>query len=252
MRLMASINAFAQLTLTGSPAEIDRRKLVELNKGVQDEKARARIDSLFAVQHLNSYVVAEQVSQGSMRFGSIEYMYGRFTKTIRESFPGKNLRFEIEKEKHIAIGRTAGNFVAIDHKGDTIRLSDYAGKKYVLLDFGASWCAPCRRILPQLKRVYAGHASELEIISISNQEEEDDWWKSVANDSLAWPQILENKNHPVIFSNGRSISDAYYVDGIPALVLIDKHSKIIGKFGGAMVASSAFTVGPALEKILGN
>jgi thiol-disulfide isomerase/thioredoxin len=198
-------------------------------------KRKYILDSTFIIENPNSYVAADMLSRASVEwiaFPSLESLYVKLPERIKQSFPGQKIKYEIDKGKYISVGSLANNFIATDSKGDTIRLADYKGKKYVLLDFGASWCSPCRHLIPELKKEYDKYDTALEIISIANQDQEEDWRKAIADDKMEWPQIIENKKMMPIEPSGKTITDMYYVDGIPALILIDKNLKIIGKYGG--------------------
>jgi thiol-disulfide isomerase/thioredoxin len=206
-------------------------------------KNKAYMDSIFIIENPNSYVAADMLSQSGVSwiaFPSLESLYAKFPVYIQQSFPGKRIKFEIDREAAIPINSDAKPFTAIDSKGDTIQLASYKRKKYVLLDFGASWCSPCRAIIPWLKKEWVKYDTALEIISIANQDEEDDWRKAIKDDQMRWPQIIENKNKKPIEPATGSISDMYYVNTIPSLILIDKNLKIIGKYGGFYYSPSAY------------
>lgn len=102
-----------------------------------------------------------------------------------------------------------------------IQSTDYKGK-YLLLDFWASWCLPCRMYNPKLKKYYAlYHDKGLEIIGIaSNTGMEDAWKKAIEKDQIPWPQILDNS----------SFND-YKINTIPYYILIDTSGNIIERFG---------------------
>jgi thiol-disulfide isomerase/thioredoxin len=173
-------------------------------------------------------------------FPSLDSLYSRFPEYIKQSFPGKNIKFDIDRDKAISVGSDAKLFIAIDSKGDTIKLSDYRTRKYVLLDFGASWCHPCRSLIPLLKKQYATYSSNLEIVSIANQKEVNDWRKAIVEDSTKWPQIIENNNLMPIEPSTSTISDMYYISTIPSLILLDKDLKIVGKYGGFYYSNTAY------------
>lgn len=211
----------------------------------------AHLDSIFIIENPDSYVAADLLSRSGVSwiaFPSLDSLYAKFPDYIQRSFPGKKIKLDIDRDKVVAIGGNAKPFIAKDSKGDTIQLSDYKGKKYVLLDFGASWCAPCRAIIPDLKKYYAKYNAALEMISIANQEEESDWCRAIEEDQVEWPQIIENKNLKPIEPADSSISDLYYVSGIPSVILLDKNLKIIGRYGGFYYAKTDYM--PDLEKKL--
>jgi thiol-disulfide isomerase/thioredoxin len=206
-------------------------------------KKKATIDSVFIIENPDSYVAADMLAHSRVSwiaFPSLDTLYSRFPDYIKQSFPGKSIKLDIDREKADAVGNDAMLFMAVDNKGDTIKLSNYKTRKYVLLDFGASWCRPCREIIPLLKKYYTTYSSRLEIVSIANQNEENDWRKAIMEDSTEWPQIIENSNLKPIEPTNSSISDMYYISGIPSLILIDKQLKIIGKYGGFYYSNARY------------
>jgi thiol-disulfide isomerase/thioredoxin len=221
------------------------RQMKDSTSGLLDNlyKKKATIDSLFIIENPDSYVAADMLAHSRVSwiaFPSLDSLYSRFPDYIKQSFPGKSIKLAIDREKADAVGNDAMLFMVIDNKGDTIKLSNYKKRKYVLLDFGTSWCRPCREIIPLLKKYYTTYSSQLEIVSIANQDQENDWRKAVKEDSTAWPQIIENNNLKPIEPANSSISDMYYISGIPSLILIDKQLKIIGKYGGFYYSNAAY------------
>lgn len=108
----------------------------------------------------------------------------------------------------------------------TARLSDYAGKKkVVLLDFWASWCEPCRRAIPGLKEVYAKYSQMgFEIVSVSVDTNYESWKEAVAEDGMPWPQLIDSSN-----GDEESPASKYAVMAIPSTFLIDADGTIIGR-----------------------
>jgi thiol-disulfide isomerase/thioredoxin len=104
-------------------------------------------------------------------------------------------------------------------------LDDFKGKKYVLIDFWASFCAPCREELPYIKDLYKKYAKEdFEIISISRDEDLLKWKNAIQKEDIEmWKQFS-------IAQNNSSVEKDYFVNGIPHKVLIDKNGIIIGKW----------------------
>lgn len=114
------------------------------------------------------------------------------------------------------------NFKALTPEGIELALSDLVGKTdYVLVDFWASWCGPCRRLIPVLKEMYAAQpAGRLQILSCSVDEDEYAWRQMLDIMEMPWPQMREDMNHPC--------SEYYDVMFIPHTVLIDKQGHIVG------------------------
>ena len=106
--------------------------------------------------------------------------------------------------------------------GEELSLSDLVGKTdYVLVDFWASWCNPCRRFVPVLKEIYASQpAGHLQILSCSVDQDVMAWQVALNEEQMPWPQIREDADHPC--------SDKYHVQFIPHTVLIDRTGHIVG------------------------
>ena len=126
-------------------------------------------------------------------------------------------QIQLQEEQEVYI-----NFKALTPEGKELALSDLVGKTdYVLVDFWASWCGPCRRLIPVLKEMYAAQpAGRLQILSCSVDEDEYAWREMLDIMEMPWPQMREDMNHPC--------SEYYDVMFIPHTVLIDKQGHIVG------------------------
>lgn len=127
--------------------------------------------------------------------------------------------------KKSQIGNPYIDFEAKQTNGNSIKLSQYVGtSSYILIDFWASWCAPCRREMATLKRVYdTYHTKGLEIIGVSLDQDEHSWKSCIGELHLTWPQL----------SNLRGFDDPcvtyYAIEGIPHIILLDQQGTIIAK-----------------------
>ena len=106
--------------------------------------------------------------------------------------------------------------------GEELSLSDLVGQTdYVLIDFWASWCNPCRRFVPVLKEIYASQpAGHLQILSCSVDQDIMAWQVALNEEQMPWPQMREDADH--------LCSDKYHVQFIPHTVLIDRTGHIVG------------------------
>ncbi|MEY2949521.1 MAG: hypothetical protein RLZZ248_722 [Bacteroidota bacterium] len=128
----------------------------------------------------------------------------------------------VERIKNTAIGVEAPHFEAPDTSGQVQSLSDFKGK-FVLLDFWASWCAPCRVENPKLLTFYQKtNRQKFEILGISVDESEGRWKRAILQDQLPWPNVS-------LLSGWSVISELYGVKAVPQNYLINPEGIIAGK-----------------------
>lgn len=142
--------------------------------------------------------------------------------TIKNSYYGKVMGELVTKLDAISIGKVAPSFSQADPEGNLITLESFRGK-YVLLDFWASWCGPCRQENPNLVRTYQKFQHKLSIFGISLDQKKEPWLKAIKDDQLTWPQVSDLK-----FWNN-AVAELYQVRSIPANFLLDKDGKIIAR-----------------------
>ena len=130
---------------------------------------------------------------------------------------------KIEGAKRKAEGATFTDFALADMQGASRKLSDYAGKgHYVLVDFWASWCGPCRAEMPLVKSLYEKyHPNGFEIVGVSFDTNKDDWAKAVEQLGITWPQLSDLKAWK------SEAAQLYDIRAIPATLLIGPDGKIV-------------------------
>lgn len=222
-------------------AAVNKRSNVEFQElkdwVLQPYSAEMRdMDYEFFTKHPQSPVTAYQLRFyiNSLSLDSLQLFYNRLGKKTQQSPDGKSLAHEIAKIRAGSPGSIAANFTTTDINGKPISLSDFKGK-YVLLDFWASWCVPCRKGNPHLKELYSKYKDKgFEIIGVSDDDSKPDaWHKAVEKDGLPWRHVLRGfdmqklmKNEP----NPKDISDKFGIHSLPTKILIDPNGVIIGRY----------------------
>ncbi len=197
----------------------------------------ALIDKAFFKENPGSYVTAYMLRYyvSSFSLNELNSYYKQLLPAVQKSKFGREIKTEIEKLKQGSPGSAANMFSTVELKGDSLRLKDYKGK-YVLLDFWASWCRPCREGNPHLIDLYNKYKGKgIEFIGVSDDDgHEDEWKKAVKKDEIGiWKHVLRglkvSGNNPPDFTN--DISSKYGIHTLPTKILIDKDGVIIARFG---------------------
>ena len=176
----------------------------------------------------------DQIINAGMYFFSkdtnyLKYLLNNFTQI----FPKKNStgieRSAVLNKLQAAINPPSANQVAIpirltDTSGKFLTLSELRGK-YVLLDFWASWCKPCRENNSVLKELYEKYSrTKIEIIGISGDVKHEDWKKAIVDEKMNWKNISDLKGYE------GPVFTQYAIDAVPTYILVNPEGKIVFRF----------------------
>lgn len=122
-------------------------------------------------------------------------------------------------EKRTAAGMPFTDFTAYTASGEAVTISSIVGQKDLLLiDFWASWCGPCRRLMPSIKELLAAHGEHVAVVSVSVDDDETAWQRTVGDLGLTWLQLRDTTDDG---------SHAYGITAIPHTVLIRRDGTIL-------------------------
>jgi len=201
-------------------------------------KEMDKVDMVFIKNHPDSYYTAYLLrwKVSALPLKESKAIYAGLSDRIKKSASGQEIAKEIKNLEGGSPGSPASVFAVKDINGQPISLADFKGKKYVLLDFWASWCVPCRKGNPHLITLYNKYKDKgLEIIGVSDDDSDlTAWRKAVDQDKIGiWKHVLRGlKRTPTGYDKSADITEPYAIHSLPTKILVDKNGVIIGRYGG--------------------
>ena len=190
-------------------------------------RERRRDLTAFIQQHPKSVVplyilYREYVSRLSS--AEIQHNLSLVDASLQQTTYAKILRDVLKTCEITDIGQQAPDFTVQDVDGHKVRLSDFTGRGYLLLDFWASWCGPCRKENPNVVSAYNTYKGRgFDVLAVSLDKTREAWLKGIQQDALQYHHVSELK-----FWDS-DIARLYGIRAIPSNLLLDKDGKIVGK-----------------------
>jgi len=203
-------------------------------KAEMDKKYRAMLDEHqwkqieFARENPTNYFAIVALRDGTGQTFDVaetQALYDNLSEEVKSTMPGKAFVLRLQAAQTTNIGNTAPDFTQNNVDDKPVSLSDYRGK-YLLVDFWASWCHPCRGENPNLVKAYAKYAKDgFEILGVSldDQLTKEAWFKAIETDGLTWTNVSDLKGW------NNQAAQLYGVRAVPTNYLIDPKGKIVAK-----------------------
>jgi peroxiredoxin len=178
----------------------------------------------FIQQNTNSLVsldALKSVAGAIPDVNEVEPLFKTLSEEIKNTQPAKDYAKTIASLKAVSVGSSAPDFALNDTTGHPVKLSDFKGK-YLLLDFWASWCGPCRHDNPNVVKIYNQFKDKnFTILGVSLDRNKTAWIKAINDDKLSWIHVSDLK----YWNN--AAAELYGVKAIPQNFLISPDGKII-------------------------
>ena len=196
----------------------DFDETVEKTKGITFEFVKANIDNELGQYHFiaASNMFDTEQQKEILAVASEEFKADKNVKRILDL---------IEAQEAVAIGKKFIDFTMQNPEGETVSLSDYAGKgNYVFIDFWASWCGPCIGEMPNVVDAYEKYKSKgFDVVGVSLDDNKDNWIQGIKDLKMTWPQMSE------VTGWETEAVKLYAITGIPHTILLDREGVIIAK-----------------------
>jgi len=144
--------------------------------------------------------------------------------SLQNTTYAKTLKELVKTLESVSIGKKAPDFALRDPEGNIVKLSDRLGKGYLLVDFWASWCGPCRRENPNVVKTYLEYKDRgFDVFGVSLDKDKESWKKAIEKDHLTWTHASD-----LLFWNSAP-AKLYGIRAIPSNLLLDKNGIIVAK-----------------------
>ena len=204
--------------------QVRLEELSELIDTKDDERLARTID--YAYANNKSIVSAYLIMTNNyyLELAELDTITSNFDNSIKQTKYVELLLDRIRNLYEVSIGSSFTDFTLNDTTGNPIALSSLIGENYLLIDFWASWCGPCRRENPNIVAVYNDYNSKgFDIIGVSLDTDKNNWIKAIEKDSLTWSHVSDLQGW------NSAAGKLYAVNAIPHSVILNENGTIVAK-----------------------
>ena len=232
--LKPTVDALALLEKEYEAATPEQKKVKEFTEAFDKQRnivedKQQQIKAQFIRENptsmLSLYILDQYTDWYASDFSELEPMFSPLSEAIKTSKPGKAYAKKLSLIQAISVGSLAPDFTQPDTSGKAVNLSNFRGK-YVLIDFWASWCGPCRAENPNLVKNYHQYKDKnftILGVSLDRPNGKDAWLNAIHKDHLEWPHVSELKGW------NADIVKQFAIQVVPQNFLIGPDGKVLAK-----------------------